>query len=207
MPLVKVNDLLRHATENHYGVAAVNVCNYETIKWVAEAAGRERIPVIIQFYPGFEKYIALKHVAAIAKEFAEKSEVPIGVHLDHSAGYGIAVGGVRDGFPSVMVDGSALPYEENVALTAAVVQAAGVFNVDVEAELGHVGSGANVDDIVNADHYTNVEQAVELGPTSRRPTWTLSGSPRCGKRCPSRWCSTGARTSPTSSCRRACGWG
>ena len=99
MPLVKVNDLLRHATENHYGVAAVNVCNYETIKWVAEAAGRERIPVIIQFYPGFEKYIALKHVAAIAKEFAEKSEVPIGVHLDHSAGYGIAVGGVRDGFP------------------------------------------------------------------------------------------------------------
>ena len=74
MPLVKVNDLLRHATENHYGVAAVNVCNYETIKWVAEAAGRERIPVIIQFYPGFEKYIALKHVAAIAKEFAEKSE-------------------------------------------------------------------------------------------------------------------------------------
>ena len=73
-----------------------------------------------------------------------------------------AVGGVRDGFPSVMVDGSALPYEENVALTAAVVQAAGVFNVDVEAELGHVGSGANVDDIVNADHYTNVEQAVEF---------------------------------------------
>ena len=139
MPLVKVNDLLRHATENHYGVAAVNVCNYETIKWVAEAAGRERIPVIIQFYPGFEKYIALKHVAAIAKEFAEKSEVPIGVHLDHSAGYGIAVGGVRDGFPSVMVDGSALPYEENVALTAAVVQAAGVFNVDVEAELGAIG--------------------------------------------------------------------
>ena len=162
MPLVKVNDLLRHATENHYGVAAVNVCNYETIKWVAEAAGRERIPVIIQFDPGFEKYIALKHVAAIAKEFAEKSEVPIGVHLDHSAGYGIAVGGVRDGFPSVMVDGSALPYEENVALTAAVVQAAGVFNVEVEAELGHVGSGANVDDIVNADHYTNVEQAVEF---------------------------------------------
>ena len=99
MPLVKVNELLRHATENRYGVAAVNVCNYETIKWVAEAANRERIPVIIQFYPGFDKYIALKHVAAIAKEVAEKSEVPIGVHLDHSAGYGIAVGGVRAGFP------------------------------------------------------------------------------------------------------------
>ena len=58
MPLVKVNELLHHATENGYGVAAVNVFNYETIKWVAEAANRERIPVIIQFYPGFDKYIA-----------------------------------------------------------------------------------------------------------------------------------------------------
>lgn len=138
MPLVKVNELLHHATENGYGVAAVNVFNYETIKWVAEAANRERIPVIIQFYPGFDKYIALKHVAAIAKDFAEKSSVPIGVHLDHSAGYEIAVSGVRDGFPSVMVDGSALPYEENMALTAAVVKTAAVFGVDVEAELGHV---------------------------------------------------------------------
>ena len=75
MPLVKVNELLHHATENGYGVAAVNVFNYETIKWVAEAANRERIPVIIQFYPGFDKYIALKHVAAIAKDFAEKSSI------------------------------------------------------------------------------------------------------------------------------------
>lgn len=162
MPLVKVNELLHHATENGYGVAAVNVFNYETIKWVAEAANRERIPVIIQFYPGFDKYIALKHVAAIAKDFAENSSVPIGVHLDHSAGYEIAVSGVRDGFPSVMVDGSALPYEENMALTAAVVKTAAVFGVDVEAELGHVGSGANLDDIVNSDHYTDVKQAVEF---------------------------------------------
>ena len=69
---------------------------------------------------------------------------------------------MRDGFPSVMVDGSALPYEENMALTAAVVKTAAVFGVDVEAELGHVGSGANLDDIVNSDHYTDVKQAVEF---------------------------------------------
>lgn len=162
MPLVKVNDLLQHATENRYGVAAVNVFNYETIKWVAEAANQERVPVIIQFYPGFEKYIPLKFVADIAKHFAEESDVPIGVHLDHSAGYEIAVGGIRAGFPSVMVDGSALPFEENVRLTAAVTKASAVFGVDVEAELGHVGSGANLDDIVNSDHYTNVDQAVEF---------------------------------------------
>lgn len=162
MSLVKVKDLLAHATEHHYGVAAVNVFNYETVKWVAQAAGRENMPVIIQLYPGFEGYIELKHIAAIARDFAEKSPVPIAVHLDHSASYEIAVGGIKAGFPSVMVDGSALPYEENVAVTAAVVRTAAVFGVDVEAELGHVGSGASLDDIVNADHYTNVDQAAEF---------------------------------------------
>ena len=55
MPLAKVNEVLQHATENHYGVAAMNVFNYETVKWVAEAANREKIPVIIQLYPGFDK--------------------------------------------------------------------------------------------------------------------------------------------------------
>ena len=63
---------------------------------------------------------------------------------------------------SVMVDGSALPYEENLALTAAVVRTANVFGVDVEAELGHVGSGENEDDIVNTGHYTDPDQAADF---------------------------------------------
>lgn len=162
MPLAKVNEVLTHATENHYGVAAVNVFNYETVKWVAEAANREKIPVIIQLYPGYDKYIPLEYVATFAKGFAEKSDVPIAVHLDHSASFEIAVKGIKAGFPSVMVDGSSLPYEENVAVTSAVAKTAAVFGVDIEAELGHVGSGANLDDIVNSDHYTNVEQAVDF---------------------------------------------
>ena len=103
MPLAKVKDVLTHATENRYGVVAVNVFNYETVKWVAQAAEQERVPVIIQLYPGFESYIALEHIAAIAKDFAAKSPVPVAVHLDHSASYEIAVSGIRAGFPSVMV--------------------------------------------------------------------------------------------------------
>lgn len=162
MPLAKVNDILTHATENHYGVAAVNVFNYETVKWVVQAAEQEQLPVIVQLYPGFETYIDLAHIAAIAKEFAAKSPVPIGVHLDHSASYEIAVGGVKAGFPSVMVDGSALPYEDNLAVTAAVVRTAAVFGVDVEAELGHVGSGARLEDITDAGRYTDVAQAAEF---------------------------------------------
>lgn len=162
MALMKVKDILQHATENHYGVAAINTFNYESVMWAAEAAKRERIPLIIQLYPGYESYISLHHVASFAKEFAEKADVPIAVHLDHSATYEIATRGIKAGFPSVMVDGSAKPFEENVAMTSAVVRTASVFDVDVEAELGHVGSGAKLDDIVNSDNYTNVDQAIEF---------------------------------------------
>ncbi len=162
MPLAKVKDVLTHATENHYGVAAVNVFNYETVKWVAQAAEQERVPVIIQLYPGFESYIALEHIAAIAKDFAAKSPVPVAVHLDHSASYEIAVSGIKAGFPSVMVDGSALPYEENLAVTAAVARTAAVFGIDVEAELGHVGSGSRLEDITDSNKFTDVPQAKEF---------------------------------------------
>ena len=162
MPLAKVNDILKHATENKYGVAAVNMFTFETIKYAIQAAEEEKVPIIIQYFPGLEGHMANKYVSYIAKDLAEKASVPVGVHLDHSRNFEIAVAGIRDGFPSVMVDGSALPYEENVALTKSVVETAAVFGIDIEAELGHVGSGANIDDIQNSDHYTNVDQAVDF---------------------------------------------
>lgn len=162
MALVKVNELLKDATEHRYGVPAVNTFNFETIKYIVAGAEQEHMPIIVQFYPGFCDYMPLKLVAAVAKHYAERASVPVAVHLDHSAGYEIAVGGIRDGFPSVMVDGSSLPYEENVALTKAVAEVGGVFGVDIEAELGHVGSGANADDFVGSDLYTDPSQAAEF---------------------------------------------
>lgn len=162
MSLVKVNELLQHATEHHYGVAAINTINYETISCAITAAEAERVPVIIQFYPGFDQYIPLSHIAYMAKDLARKASVPVAVHLDHSASYEIAVGGIRDGFPSVMVDGSARPFEENLAMTKAVVETAAVFGVDVEAELGHVGNAQILDDLTNADHLTDPDKAVEF---------------------------------------------
>lgn len=162
MSLVKVNELLQHATEHHYGVAAINTINYETISCAIAAAEAERVPVIIQFYPGFDQYIPLSHIAYMAKDLARKASVPVVVHLDHSASYEIAVGGIRDGFPSVMVDGSARPFEENLAMTKAVVETAAVFGVDVEAELGHVGNAQILDDLTNADHLTDPDKAVEF---------------------------------------------
>lgn len=162
MSLVKVKDVLRLATEKKFGVPAINVFNYETVLWAIKAAEAEKMPIIIQLYPGFAGHIPLKYVAFFAKDMAEKANVPVSVHLDHSNTAAIALEGIRDGFPSVMVDGSAQSFEDNVAMTLKVVEVARVWGVDVEAELGHVGSGANEDDIINADHYTKVEDAVRF---------------------------------------------
>ena len=162
MSLAKVNELLQHAAKNHYGVAAVNVINVETVKYIIEAAERERAPIIVQFYPGFDSYMNMEYIAHAAVDMAGKASVPVAVHLDHSNAYDIAARGIKSGFPSVMVDGSALSFEENIELTALVVKTANVFGVDVEAELGHVGDGSREDDIVNTDYYTKVEQAVEF---------------------------------------------
>ncbi len=162
MALVNVNDLLKDATEHHYGVPAVNTFNFETIKYIVAGAEQEHMPIIVQFYPGFSEYMPLSLVSAVAKYYAEQASVPVAVHLDHSVDYDIAVSGIRDGFPSVMVDGSSLPYEENIALTKAVVEVGGIFGVDVEAELGHVGSGANADDFASPNLYTDPAQAAEF---------------------------------------------
>jgi ketose-bisphosphate aldolase len=159
MPLYKTKTLLTHATENKYGVLAANTFNFETIKWTVKAAEQENMPVIIQFYPGFNGFISQKFIADMAITMAREASVPVAVHLDHSVNYEIAVSGIKDGYPSIMVDGSSLVYEENVALTAAVVRAARVFDVDVEAELGHVGSGSNISDMTNSDLFTDPEQA------------------------------------------------
>lgn len=154
--------ILTYATENKFGVAAINTLNIETVKYVIEAAERERVPIIVQFYPGFSDYTDLKHLAFAACDMAEKASIPVGVHLDHSVTYEIAVGGIRDGFPSVMIDGSTKSFQENVELTKNVVRVAKVFGVDVEAELGHVGNGDSIDAIDNTNYYTKVEDAVRF---------------------------------------------
>ena len=78
MPKAKVKDILTYATENRFGVAAINTLNIETVKYVIEAAERERVPIIVQFYPGFSDYTDLKHLAFAACDMAEKASVPVG---------------------------------------------------------------------------------------------------------------------------------
>ena len=97
MSLIKVNELLQHATEHHYGVPAINVINTETIRYAIQAAEDEHMPIIIQYWPGFEDHCALDIIAFAARYYAERASVPVAVHQDHSAGYEIAVKGVKAG--------------------------------------------------------------------------------------------------------------
>jgi ketose-bisphosphate aldolase len=162
MALEKVSTILKDADVHGYGVAAFNIFNFETIAWAVHAAEEEGVPILIQFYPGFQKYIPLSSVTGITKELASKVKVPIGLHLDHSNTFELAMSGIRYGFPSIMMDGSTLNFEQNTEVTRQVVHAAHAIGVEVEAELGHVGSGSILDDFTNSDHFTSPEQAAKF---------------------------------------------
>ncbi|MCI8406450.1 MAG: class II fructose-bisphosphate aldolase [Oscillospiraceae bacterium] len=160
--LENVRALLTDGWKRGYGLAAINVFNYESIAWAVKAAEREQTPILIQFYPGYIPFVPMKTVADMAMDCIEKASVPIGLHLDHSAAYELAVGGLGAGFPSVMIDKSTDSYAVNAAETAAVVRAAHAMGAVVESELGHVGSAANLDDFTNPNHFTDVEQAARF---------------------------------------------
>lgn len=159
MGLTKVKEILKMADENRFAAAAIDVFDFQSADWVIKAAEREKVPVILMFYPDMSNFIPYSTMAAIAVDLARRAAVPVGVHLDHGKSYEVAVGGIKAGFPSVMYDGSALPYEENLAITASVVKCAHVLGIDVEAELGTVGQGSRAEDFCNAELYTRPEMA------------------------------------------------
>lgn len=165
MSLASVKEMLRHAAANAYCVPAFNVFNYESVRWAVMAAQEEGMPVIIAFYPGYTVHISMKAVAETAKDLARGATVPVGLHLDHARDFETAMAGIAAGFQSVMIDGSLLPFEENVRLTTEVKRAAQAFGVDVEAELGRVGSGSKLEDFASPNKYTvpaDVKRFVEL---------------------------------------------
>jgi fructose-bisphosphate aldolase class II len=131
-------DLLVPARKRGYAVGAFNVNNLEAVLAVSEAAADEKSPAIIAVTPSAIKYAGLSYISKIAKTAAESSAVPMSLHLDHGEDYDIASKCVATGFTSVMIDGSHLKFEENIALTKRVVDLAHSKGVSVEAELGRL---------------------------------------------------------------------
>ncbi|MGA3192548.1 MAG: class II fructose-1,6-bisphosphate aldolase [Candidatus Bathyarchaeia archaeon] len=136
--LVTNKDLMVPARQRAYAVGAFNINNLETVLAVSEAAVEEKSPAIVAVTPSAIKYAGLPYVSKIAKTAAELCAVPMSLHLDHGEDFDTVSKCIGAGFTSVMIDGSHLKFEENIALTKRVVDLARPRGVAVEAELGRL---------------------------------------------------------------------
>lgn len=139
MPLVTTGGMLKRAQDGHYAVCAFNVENMEMVMAVAEAAEELKAPVIMQTTPSTVKYAGLDYFLANVKAAAARAGVPIAMHLDHGSSFGLAMQALREGYTSIMIDGSHESFEKNIAVTKAVVDVCSPSGIPVEAELGKVG--------------------------------------------------------------------
>lgn len=148
MPLVPMSEMLQKAKAGKYAVGQFNINNLEFTQAIVQAAEEENSPVILGVSEGAARYMGLEYTVALAKTAASLSSVPVALHLDHGSSFEVAMQYIRAGFSSVMFDGSHHPYEENIALTKKVVEAAKAMGVSVEGELGTIGG---VEDDVAVD--------------------------------------------------------
>ncbi|SHM27374.1 fructose-bisphosphate aldolase [Caldanaerovirga acetigignens] len=163
MPLVTSKEMFKKAYEGGYAIGAFNVNNMEIIQGIVEAAKEERAPLILQVSAGARKYAKPVYLKKLVEAAAQDSGLPIVLHLDHGEDFEICKACIDDGFTSVMIDGSRLPFEENIALTKRVVEYAHERGVMVEGELGRL---AGVEDNVKVNEreatFTDPDQAVEF---------------------------------------------
>jgi fructose-bisphosphate aldolase class II len=136
--LLANRDLLLHAKQGAYAVGAFNINNLEILLAVVEAAVEEKSPVIVAVTPGAIKYAGLAYLANIVQTAAKSAPVPMSLHLDHGEDIETVSKCIEAGFTSVMIDGSHLKFEENIAITKHVVELAHPKGVSVEAELGRL---------------------------------------------------------------------
>ena len=165
--LVNTREMFKKAIDGGYAIPAFNFNNMEQMQAIIKAAVETKSPVILQVSKGARQYAnatLLRYMAQGAVEYAkelgcEKPEIVL--HLDHGDTFETCKSCIDSGFSSVMIDGSHLPYEENVALTKKVVEYAHQFDVTVEGELGVL---AGVEDEVSSDHhtYTDPEEVIDF---------------------------------------------
>ena len=161
MALVNTKNMLEKALANGYAIPAFNICNMESAQAVAEVAAEKNVPVIISVSEGAGKYAGYDYIRAIVETASKHSSNDIALHLDHGKTFEACKAAIDSGFTSVMIDGSHLSYEENIALTKQVVEYAHAKNVTVEAELGKI---IGTEDMVHSDteSFTDPEEAKDF---------------------------------------------
>lgn len=165
--LVNTNEMFKRAVSGGYAVPAFNFNNLEQLQAIISASSELKSPVILQVSKGARNYAnqtLLRYLAEGAVQYAKElgcNHPEIVLHLDHGDSFELCKNCVDMGFSSVMIDGSSLPYEENIALTKQVVEYAHQFGVSVEAELG-VLAGVEDDVVAEESHYTKPEEVIDF---------------------------------------------
>ena len=164
MPLVTTTEMFKKAYDGGYAIGAFNVNNMEIVQGITEACAETRSPVILQVSKGARAYANHTYLTKLVEAAViENPEIPIALHLDHGPDFETCKSCIDGGFTSVMIDGSSLPFEENVKLAKRVVEYAHDHGVVVEAELGTL---AGIEDEVNVSaedsSYTRPEEVEEF---------------------------------------------
>lgn len=165
MPLVNSKELLLDAQAHRYAVGAFNVENMEMMQAVIAAAEAEHAPVMLQTTPSTLRYADTALFAAMALALAAKSAADVAIHLDHGDSFALCERAAKDGYTSLMIDGSKLPLEENIALARKVVEMAAALPgcPCVEAELGKLGGKEDDVEVKEGDDlYTDPDEAVRF---------------------------------------------
>lgn len=157
MPLVDGFTLLEFIKEKNVIAGAFNTTNLETTVGILRAIEKSGIPSIIQVAPTNITLSGYEYIVDMVKRYAEKMDTPVSLHLDHGKRYEDVKKAIRAGFTSVMIDGAALPYEENIKFTKRAVDFAKSYHIPVEAELGAI-LGKEDDHVSEVDAKTNPDQ-------------------------------------------------
>jgi len=152
--------ILDVANEHSFAVPAFNISDYAMFNGIIEISEEKKAPVILGVHPDEVNHVGAEMIAAVTQR-AHRSPVPIAIHWDHGANYEQILTAIHSGFTSVMIDGSMLPFEENIAISRKVVHTAHAVGLSVEGELGTIGqTDSEAEDGSNAIIYTNPEDAL-----------------------------------------------
>ena len=205
--LVSTKDMLVKAQKEHYAVANFCIWNVEMLSGVMKACEKLQSPVILSFGSGFLVNTDINHFVNMMRSYATQTSLPCSIHWDHGRSFEIVSHAIDIGYNSLMIDGSAYSFEENIRMTREVVDKFHPMCIPVEAELGHVGAETDYEEALNHYMYTDPSQAAELWKKQvlilwQWPSGTSMGLIRHRRRLilrfwrrsagtfPSRWCST-----------------
>jgi fructose-bisphosphate aldolase class II len=160
--LINMKEILKVAQHHQFAVPAFNAGTGQLLAAMMESAEEKQAPVIMAIHPDELRFLRNSFIASVIYE-ANHSKIPMVLHLDHGASYEDCMHAIQLGFTSVMIDGSHLSFDENIALTKKVVEAACACGVSVEGELGTIGqTGNSIEKGTTEIIYTNPDDAKEF---------------------------------------------